>query len=138
MAALVKPGGAVALHEADWGLNLCDPPLAAWDRLLGVLVDYSKANGINLLVARRVPRMLRAAGLLEIQVNPIVRVFPVGSPRRTLVLQFAENLRNRILGQSLISEAEFNELMAAVRSHLEDPATMVLSFLFIQAWGRKP
>ena len=137
MAALVKPGGAVALHEADWGLQLCDPPLAAWDRMLGLLMDYSEANGIDPFIARRVPRMLRAAGLVEVQVNPIVRAYPVGNPRRTFVLQFAENLRDRILGQGLISEAEFNELVAAVKFHLDDPATLLFSFLFIQAWGRK-
>jgi SAM-dependent methyltransferase len=138
MAALVKPGGAVALHEADWGLNVCDPPLAAWDRLLGVLIDYSKPNGIDPFIARRVPRMLRAAGLAEVQLNPIVRAYPIGNPRRTFVLQFAENLHDRILAKGLISEAEFNESVAAVKFHLDDPATLVLSFLNIQAWGRKP
>jgi len=125
MVALVKPGGMVALHEADWGLKLCDPPLAAWDRLRGVLVDYSKLNGIDPFIAR-------------LQVNPIVHVFPVDDPRRTLLLQFAENLRNRILAQGLISEAEFKETVAAVKVHLDDPVTLVLSLLFIQAWGKKP
>ena len=138
MAALVKPSGAVAFHEADWGLHLCDPPLAAWDRLLGVLLDYSKLNGIDQFIARRVPRMLRAAGLVEVQVNPIVRAYPIGNPRRAFVLQFAKNLRDRIVGQGLISEVEFNESVAAVKFHLDDPATLVLSFLNIQAWGRKP
>jgi hypothetical protein len=38
----------------------------------------------------------------------------------------------------LISAAEFNESVAAVKFHLDDPATLVLSFLNIQAWGRKP
>jgi hypothetical protein len=82
--------------------------------------------------------MLRAAGLVEVQVNPIVRAYPIGNPRRAFVLQFAENLRDRIVGQGLISEAEFNESVAAVKFHLDDPATVVLSFLHIQAWGRKP
>ena len=138
MVALVKPGGMVALHEADFGYNQCDPPLPAWDHLLGVLVDYSKLNGIDLFIARRVPRMLRAAGLLEVQVNPIVHAYPVDDPRRTLLLHFAENLRDRILTQGLISEAEFKETLAAVKVRLDDPATLVLGFLFIQAWGRKP
>ena len=53
-------------------------------------------------------------------------------------MRFAENLRDRIVGQGLISEAEFNELVAALKLHLDDPATLVLSMLNIQAWGRKP
>jgi hypothetical protein len=48
MAALVKKGGAVALHEADWCAHICDPPLPAWDRLIEALVCYSKAKGMDL------------------------------------------------------------------------------------------
>lgn len=138
MVALVKVGGVVAFHGADLAFTLCDPPLAAWDRLWGALLDYSKLNGIDPFIARRVPRILRAAGLTEVQVNPIVRVYPVDDPRRIFLLQFGENLRDRILAQGLISEAEFRDTVAAVKVHLDDPATRVLSALFIQAWGRKP
>ena len=55
-----------------------------------------------------------------------------------ILLQFAENLRDRILAQGLISAAEFDESLAAAKLHLEDPATLVLSNPHIQAWGRKP
>ena len=89
-------------------------------------------------VGKRLPRMLQATGLVDVQVNPIVHVYPLGNPRRMILLQFAENLRDRILAQGLIPEAEFIETTAALKLHLEDPATLVLSNLFIQAWGRKP
>jgi SAM-dependent methyltransferase len=137
MTALVKPGGVVARHEVDW-ITTVDPPLAAFDRLRGVFVDYSNANGMDPFIGRRVPRMLRAAGLVDTEVNPIVYVYPMGHPRRTFMLHFAENLRDRILAQGLISEADFNESIATLKRHLEDPATLVLSNLFIQTWGRKP
>jgi len=136
MVALVKPGGVVALHEADWGLEYGS--LAALDRLLSVFADYSKANGIDLFVGRRLPRMLQAAGLVDVQVNSILQVCPLGNPRRMLLLEFAKNLRDRILSQGLIPEAEFNESIAALKLYLEDPASLVLSLLYIQAWGRKP
>jgi hypothetical protein len=38
----------------------------------------------------------------------------------------------------LISEAEFAECAAAIGRHLDDPTTLVLSHVFVQAWGRKP
>jgi ubiquinone/menaquinone biosynthesis C-methylase UbiE len=34
MVALVRPGGWIASFEADYLTHLCDPPLAAWTRLL--------------------------------------------------------------------------------------------------------
>jgi len=138
MVALVKRRGVVALHEADWGLRVCDPPLAAFDRLLQIFMDYATANGMDFFVGTRLPRMLRAAGLLDVQVNPIVHVFPLGNPMRTFLLQFAENLRDRIIAQGLISEAVFNELVAAWKLHIEDLTTLVLFPLYIQAWGRRP
>jgi ubiquinone/menaquinone biosynthesis C-methylase UbiE len=137
MAALAKPGGTVALHEADWVAHLCDPPLPAWDRLMQAVVAYSHANGIDLFVGRRLGRMLRAEGLEEIRLNPLIHVYPPDHSRRPIFAQFVGNLRDRIVAQGLISEAEFADSFDVLERHLEDPATVVLSHLFLQAWGRK-
>ena len=50
MVALVRPGGTVALHEADWRAHVCDPPLPEWDRLMAALEAYATTNGIDLFV----------------------------------------------------------------------------------------
>jgi len=55
-----------------------------------------------------------------------------------LLLEFVENARLRMLDKELIGEVELNELTAALKRHLEDPGTLVVSSLFIQAWGRIP
>ena len=138
MVALVRPGGVVAFHEADYVAHLCDPPLPAWSRLLEVLETYSRANGIDLFVGRRVGRMLRAAGLVDVQVHPVIHVYPYPHGRRTILLDFIENLRERILAQGVIAEAELADQVASLRHHLDDPGTLVVSHLFFQAWGRKP
>ena len=66
MVALVRPGGTVALHEADWRAHVCDPPLLEWDRLMAALEAYATRNSIDLFVGRRLPRLLAAAGLSEL------------------------------------------------------------------------
>jgi len=43
-----------------------------------LLDAYSRANGIDLHIGRKTPRLLRAAGLVDVQVNPIVHVYPPG------------------------------------------------------------
>jgi SAM-dependent methyltransferase len=138
MAALVRPGGTVALHEADWCAHVFDPPLPARDRLFAALRAYSEANGIDLFIGRRLPRLLRAAGLIEVEVQPLIGVYPSGDPRRRLLLQFANNLHERIIAHGLITEAEFAEASAALVRHLDDPATLVVSTVIFQAWARKP
>jgi ubiquinone/menaquinone biosynthesis C-methylase UbiE len=138
MVALVRPGGMVALHEADWTPHVCDPPIPAWDRLSEILVSYSTMNGIDPFVGRKVPRLLREAGLVDIQVNPLIHVYPPGHGRRTIFLEFVENLRDRIRGQKLIEDRELEELLTDLKRHLDDPHTLVVSHLFFQVWGRKP
>jgi SAM-dependent methyltransferase len=138
MVALVKSGGVVALHEADYSSHVCDPPLPAWDRLMEALVSYSEARGIDLYIARRIGRMLRSAGLVDVKLHPIVHLYEFGHSRRPIFLQFVNNLRDRIVAERLISEAEFARCTADLERHLNDPETLVVSHLFVQAWGRKP
>jgi len=138
MVRLIRPGGVVALHEPDSTTQRCDPSHPAQTRLLEVLNTYAELNGIDRTIGPRVPRMLREAGLVDVGVNPLVHVYPPGHGRRMLLLDFVENARDRILERNLIGEVELNDLTAALKRHLDDPEVLVLSSVFIQAWGRKP
>lgn len=137
-AALVRPGGYVAFHEADYVSHVCDPPLEAWTALVDLLRTYSEKNGIDPLIGRKLPRLLRSAGLEDVSVNPIIHVYPPGHARRTILLDFAENLTERMVAEGLVGDRELSEMKAALSGHLENPDTLVVSHLFFQAWGRKP
>jgi ubiquinone/menaquinone biosynthesis C-methylase UbiE len=137
MIALARPGGVVASHEADWGAFLCNPPSRAWDRLLEVFLAYSRNNGIDLFVGRKTHQMFRAAGLTDIQVDPVIHVYPPGNNRRNILCDFLENVKDRILAERLMTEAEFHERLTELKLHLHDTDTLVISHLFVQVWGRK-
>ena len=136
--ALVRPGGWIAFHETDYMTHVCDPPSDASKRLLKLVVRYLEKNGIDQFIGRKLPRLLREAGLEDVRVNPLIHVFPPGHGRRSILLDFAENLSERILAQKLTGERELTDLKRAVRRHLDDPGTLVVSNLFFQSWGRKP
>jgi len=136
--ALVKPGGWVAFHEADWIACVCDPPSDAWTAFVDLFVTYSEKNGIDPFIGRKLPRLLRQAGLDDVHVNPLIHVYPPEHARRNILLDFAENLSERLLAQNLTRERELTDLKTALRLHHEDPSTLVVSALFFQAWGRKP
>jgi len=138
MVRLARPGGVVASHEADYVSHFCDPPLPAWDRLFEIFKAYSFANGIDLSVGRRTHRLFREAGLVDIEVNPVIHVYPHGHNRRAIFWHFLQNVRDRVLEQELITESEFSELTAELKEHLDRPDTLVVSHLFFQVWGRKP
>jgi ubiquinone/menaquinone biosynthesis C-methylase UbiE len=138
LVALVKPGGWIASHEADWMGHVCDPPSGAWSTLVDLFVAYSERNGIDPFIGRKLPRLLREAGVEDVHVNPLVHVYPPGHARRPILLDFVENVSERILTQKLIGQRALTELKTALRRHLDDPGTLVVSHLFFQAWGRKP
>lgn len=138
MVRLVRPGGFVALHEPDSTTQRCDPPHPAQTRLLQLLNTYAELNGIDRSIGLRVPRILQDAGLVDVSVNPLVHVYPPAHGRRMLLVEFVENARTRILDKGLIGQSELDELIAALKIHLQDPRTLVVSSLFIQAWGRVP
>ncbi len=135
---LARPGGIVAFHEADAGTHACDPPLAAWTRLRDLLNRYARLNGIDVFVGRRLPRLLRQAGLVDVRSRQIVHLDGPGHDRRWILSSFVENLRERLLAEALIVPDELDELQAELKRHIEDPDTLVASHLFVQAWGRKP
>jgi len=83
-------------------------------------------------------KVLREAGLIDIHVNPLVHVYPPGHGRRNLLLDFSENLSERLVAEGLASESELTGLKADLSRHLADPNTLVVSHLYFQAWGRKP
>jgi hypothetical protein len=53
-------------------------------------------------------------------------------------LDFAENLSERMVAQKLVGERELADMKMALRQHLANPDTLVVSHLFLQAWGRVP
>ena len=135
MVRLVRPGGIVALHEAESSTQRCDPPHHAQTRLLELLNASAEMDGIDRTIGSKLPRLMREAGLADVRVQPWVHAYPVGHGRRMLLLDFVENARIRMLGQKLIGEAELNELTGLLKRHLENPETLVLSSVFVQAWG---
>jgi SAM-dependent methyltransferase len=138
MVALARPGGVLASHEADFGPHFCDPPSPAWDRLFEILQAFSLAKGIDLFVGRKTHRLLRDAGIADVRVRPVIHVYPRGHNRRTIFLDFIQNVREQLVGEGFATEAELTRLTAELRRHLDDPGTLVVSHLFFQAWGRKP
>ena len=136
-AALVRPGGWVAFHEADYVSHVCDPPSGAWSTLVELLQRYREEWN------RSADRAQAAASASRSRADRCScespdHVYPPGHGRRSLLLDFSENLSERLVAQKLVSESELTGLKADLSRHLADPNTLVVSHLYFQAWGRKP
>jgi hypothetical protein len=81
---------------------------------MAALEAYATTNGIDLFVGRRLPRRLAAAGLSDVRVNPLIHAYGPGHSRRPIFLQLVNILRERIVAEGLISDAEFAICAAAL------------------------
>ena len=86
MARLARPGGWVASVEPDTEFMLCYPANAAFDRISTFFPPVFSRNGADPWIGRRVPELLRQAGLEDIGVQVTAQAYPAGHTRRTIRL----------------------------------------------------
>jgi ubiquinone/menaquinone biosynthesis C-methylase UbiE len=138
MIAALRPGGWLVIEDADPALQplLCPDEYGPAQRLANRLRHGFRSllsdRGADLSFGRTLPRMLRTAGLDAVQADAF---FPITSPAcTTLELATVRQIRERLVGAGLATEAEVEEHLDNVASGQLDLATAPL----ISAWGRKP
>ena len=138
MVDALRPGGWLLLEEADPGLQ----PLACPDdhgpadelanRLKLAFRTLMAERGVDLSFGRTLPRLLRAAGLVDVQADAY---FPMGGPTvDRLERATVEQIRERLIAAHLASAEEIEQHLANVATGQLDLATSPM----VSAWGRKP
>jgi SAM-dependent methyltransferase len=138
MISLLRPGGVIALEDVDNVSWLCQPAHASWDILLNAFHSAFQAGGGDPFFGRRLPVLLRAAGVQNIRTRVTVETPPLGDYRRTHLISLIDSVREKILAKGLLKETELADHREALLEHLNDPATTVIDKLLVQSWGQKP
>jgi SAM-dependent methyltransferase len=136
MASVLAPGGWLLLEEADPTLQplVCPdefgPEQALANRLKHGFRSLLAGRSVDLAFGRTLPRLLREAGLVQIQSDAY---FPMGGPAcAELERATIEQVRDRLLTANLATQAEITEHLAAVAAGRLDLATSPM----ISAWAR--
>jgi SAM-dependent methyltransferase len=137
MLSLLRPGGTVAVENNDNVSWLCHPEHPSWKVLRDTYFTAFHANGGDPFLGRRLPGLLRAAGVEDVQVKVHVDVVKPGSHRRTHLFSLLDSLHDKIIALGLLSEQELAIHREALRGHLESSDTVIFDKLHVQAWGRK-
>ena len=138
MLSLLRPGGTAALEDVDNVSWLCQPAHPSWDILLNAFHTVFHAGGGDGFIGRRLPVLLRAAGVQNIQTKVTVEAPPLGDYRRTHLVSLIDSVRDKIIAKGLLNETELIDHREALVHHLSDPATTVIDKLLVQCWGQKP
>lgn len=134
---LLKPGGVLALQEADADGLHAYPPNAAFDRLTGVLVSVFTRIGADPYAGRQVYRLLRDAGLADVDVRVCTARSRSHDDLVDYLPQTVLSLRDTVLKLGLMTDVEMDDAIAACRAHLARPVTISTTSTVFQAWGRK-
>jgi ubiquinone/menaquinone biosynthesis C-methylase UbiE len=138
MVALARPGAVVAVQEPDSAGWVCDPPHPAWEVLRSALTAAYRRSGKDFDIGRRAARLLREAGLEDVQVRPTARATQTGDYYQTFLLTLVELLRNEILALGTIDESELDAHVESLEAHVLSPGTITCQPNIWQAWGRNP
>ncbi len=109
MARLTKPGGWVAIEEADAALHLCYPSHPAWDRLTEVFHAAYRSDGADLFIGRKLAAMLRDTGMVEVGIEARAEVYPHGHSRRTIHPDLVLAMRDKIIERGIADAAELEK-----------------------------
>ncbi|MET9497510.1 methyltransferase domain-containing protein [Streptomyces sp. NPDC006552] len=137
MVQTLRPGGHLLIEDADPGLQplLCpdehSPAQQLANRLRHGFRALLKERGADLSYGRRLPRLLREAGLARVEADAF---FPLTSPACTaLERATVEQIRATLVAADLATDEEIDQHLANVAEGSMDLATAPL----ISAWGTK-
>jgi ubiquinone/menaquinone biosynthesis C-methylase UbiE len=137
MVRIVHPGGWVALQDVDWITWTCEPPHPAWRELLAALTATRQAAGLDPFIGRRLPALLRGAGMVDVDVRAYQYIWRPGDLYHSLLVRFVAIHRSRIIDGGRLTSERIDELTAELEQHLAQPETIVIYTPLFQAWGRK-
>ena len=137
LVSLTRPGGVVALQEADEAGWRCHPDTPAFATLRNAILKAFARRGGDFSAGRRLFGWMQQGGLENIQLRPVVLAFQNGHPYMRLPLHLAEPLRDRILEWEILSAAAFRRASAEYEAFLRRPGSYMVTFTLMQVWGRK-
>ena len=134
----LRPGGVLQIDEFDTSY---EPPLLAPDEEAAELYTAFlraksaalRASGGDPCWGRRVPAALRAAGLVDLDVQPHIDVRHSGSASLQLQLHHTRHLHDRLLAQGMTADR-----LERVRALMKDPSFRAASSILYSTQGRRP
>ncbi|MEV5984224.1 methyltransferase domain-containing protein [Streptomyces sp. NPDC052051] len=137
MIKALRPGGRLLIEDADPALQplACPDEYGPEQRLANRLrTSFRKLladRGADLSYGRRLPRLLREAGLRDVAADA---AFPVASPAcSALEAATIRQVRDRLVAAGLATDEEIDQHLSHVASGTMDLAMAPM----ISAWGRK-
>lgn len=137
MVAAVKPGGWVVAEDYDWlTWGNWDPTYELGAKFKAAVAGlFTSMSGFDTECGLKLPGMLRAAGLVDVEAEGRCNHAHGASPGVESLALLLEQLREPLVGGGLVTAEEVDEAIAECRV---DNGRWGYSPLLVATWGRKP
>jgi len=135
LVAALRPGGWLVVEDVDYvsGVPVSERGAREHAHSQAVRLDLFSKTGVDHSLGRKLPSLLRARGLMDVQNEGRVWVMEGGSAGARWFKISLAHLRPRLTGPGLLTDAEVDEMLA----HFDDPEWAALSPIIMAAWGRR-
>jgi ubiquinone/menaquinone biosynthesis C-methylase UbiE len=133
----VRPGGVLAVEDADFEGSFCEPPSPAFDSALAWYREALIRRGGDPEIGRRLARHLTAAGVPGVTITVVQRVDRDGDVK-PLTHSTLEATADAIVDEGIATRAQVAEALAGLAVATTDSETLIGLPRTFQAWARKP
>ncbi len=134
MVRALRPGGRLLLEDIISPHGTTHPPLPAWAKLLRAMERGLRARGAEPDYGLQLPGALATSGLIEVGCDARVDLMYSGTPSIDFIALSVEHAGPHLVEAGIITAAEIDELLAALRT----PGYTTATATMIAAWGTAP
>jgi 2-polyprenyl-3-methyl-5-hydroxy-6-metoxy-1,4-benzoquinol methylase len=136
--ARLKPGGVLAIQEADGDGIAAYPTHPAFESLKALLLEVFEKVGAAPYAGRQLFGLLQEAGLEDLDFRACTACARSHDTLADYLPQTVLSVHQVIAQFGLMADDELDATIAACRAHLAQASTISVTSLVFQAWGRKP
>jgi ubiquinone/menaquinone biosynthesis C-methylase UbiE len=120
----VKPGGAIAVEDADFGGLFCDPDNGGFDFYRRMYQRVCQRSGGDPTIGRKLRRYFLRAGITSPEVR-LVQVIDETGDSKALALSTLEATADAIVGAGLATAGEVAGAIKDLAAFAADPGTLI-------------
>jgi|SRR5262245_12313411 len=136
MARACKSQGFIVLEDIDFTGNFCYPHCAAYEKYTELYQEVVYRRGGDPNIGRRLPGMLRQAGMQGVQVNVVQPTHMEGEGKKVSSITM-ERIASSVISEGLATVAEVEQVITGLNEAAADAATVMSFPRVFQTWGRR-
>jgi SAM-dependent methyltransferase len=133
----LAPGGTVVVEDIDFTGHFCHPDSTAFRSYVRWYTDAVRARGADPNIGPRLPSLLAAAGLRDIDMNVVQPAGTTGEVKLMGPLTL-ENIADAVIALGIATHDEVEHAVDELYAFAETDGTVLSIPRVVQAWGSVP